>query len=62
MYEYFPSLSTNFNDLWARITSAVAEVTPDNLHHMWEEINFRWDICCAILNSMSDTSYKTWYV
>jgi hypothetical protein len=56
---YFPSLPTNFKDLSARITGAVAEVTPDNLHHMWEEIISMWDICCATLNSNTDTSDKT---
>jgi hypothetical protein len=30
-----------------RITSTVAEVMPDMLHHTCEETHYKWDICHA---------------
>jgi hypothetical protein len=38
-YVYFIPLSTNVDYLWTGITGANAEVTPDKLRHIWEEIN-----------------------
>jgi hypothetical protein len=38
---------TNVDDLRARITGALADVTPDMLHRTWREIHYRWDICRA---------------
>jgi hypothetical protein len=38
---YFSLLRANVSDLRARITGAVAEVTPDKLRRIWEDILYR---------------------
>jgi hypothetical protein len=42
---YVPPLPANLTEPKARITAAVAEVTPDMLDRVWLEIDFRWDVC-----------------
>jgi hypothetical protein len=53
----------NVNDLLARITGVVAEVTPDMLCHTWEEIHYRYISVVLPLevtsNRNSDKSEKT---
>jgi hypothetical protein len=40
---YFPA---NVIELQIRVTAAVAEVTPEKLRSVWQEIDYRWDACC----------------
>jgi hypothetical protein len=39
------SQSSDIDDLKRRITEAVAAVTCDMLRRVWEELNYRFDIC-----------------
>jgi hypothetical protein len=39
------SQSSNISDLKRRITEAVAVVTCDMLRRLWEELDYRFDIC-----------------
>jgi hypothetical protein len=39
------SLSPDVDDLKRRITEAVAAVTCDMLRRVWEELDYRFDIC-----------------
>ncbi|PSN39231.1 hypothetical protein C0J52_24166 [Blattella germanica] len=32
-------------ELRHRIAAAVQQVTPDMLQRVWQEIDFRWDVC-----------------
>jgi hypothetical protein len=42
---YVPPLPANVAGFRIRITAAVAEVTPEMLRRVWEETEYRWDIC-----------------
>lgn len=42
---YIPPLPKSLQDLRNRISAAVDEVTPDLLERVWQEIDFRWDVC-----------------
>jgi hypothetical protein len=42
---YVPPLPANVTELGTRITAAVAEVTPEMLRRVWQEIDYRWDVC-----------------
>ena len=42
---YIPSLPANVNKLKQRITIALKTVTPDMLHHVWEEQDYQLDMC-----------------
>lgn len=42
---YVTPLPANLAELRNRITATVALVTPDMLQRVWEEIDFRWDVC-----------------
>jgi hypothetical protein len=54
--------------MWAGIAGAVAEVAPDTLRPMWEEVHYRWDILSRYIwklrtsNCNSHTFDKTWCV
>jgi hypothetical protein len=39
---YVPPLPANVAELRTRITAAVAEVTPEMLRRVWQEIDYRW--------------------
>jgi hypothetical protein len=41
---FVPPLPTN-DELRTRISAAVAEVTPEMLRSVWQEIDYRWDVC-----------------
>jgi hypothetical protein len=41
------SQSSEIDDLKRRITEAVAAVTCDMLQRVWEELDYRFDICRA---------------
>jgi hypothetical protein len=41
------SQSSDIDDLKRRITEAVAAVTCDMLRRVWEELDYRSDICCV---------------
>lgn len=51
---YLPPLTANVDDPRTGITGASAEVSADKLRHTWEEIHFKWDICCATSRSQID--------
>jgi hypothetical protein len=40
-----PHLPANVAELRTRITDAVAEVMPEMLHSMWQDIDYRCDFC-----------------
>jgi hypothetical protein len=42
---FVPHLPANATELRTRITAAVAEMTPEMLHSVWQDIDYRWDIC-----------------
>jgi hypothetical protein len=42
---FVPPLPTNVAELRTRITVAVAEVTPEMLRSVWQDIDYRWDVC-----------------
>jgi hypothetical protein len=42
---FVPPLPANVADLRTRITAAVAEVTPEMLRSVWQDIDYRWDVC-----------------
>jgi hypothetical protein len=42
---FIPRLRANFAELRTRITAAVAEVTPEILRSVWQDIGYRWDVC-----------------
>lgn len=42
---YVPPLPATLPDLRARIYAAVEQVTPEMLVRVWEEIDYRWDVC-----------------
>lgn len=42
---YVPPLPTTLGDLRARITAAIAEIDRDTLHKVWQEIDYRLDVC-----------------
>ena len=42
---YVPPLPANLAELRNRITAAVELVTLDMLQRVWQEIDFRWDVC-----------------
>ena len=42
---YVPPLAENVNELKQRITIALETVTQDMLHRVWEELDYRLDVC-----------------
>jgi hypothetical protein len=42
---FVPPLPANVAELRTRITAAVAEVTPEMLRSVWQDIDYRWDVC-----------------
>ena len=42
---YVPPLPANVNELKQRITIALKTVTQDMLHRVWEELDYRLDVC-----------------
>jgi hypothetical protein len=42
---FVPPLPANFAELRTRITATVAEVTPEMLHSVWQDTDYRWDVC-----------------
>ena len=42
---YVPLLPVNANELKQRITIALETVTQDMLHRVWEELDYRLDVC-----------------
>jgi hypothetical protein len=42
---FVPPLPGNVVKLRTRITAAVAEVTPEMIRIVWQEIDYRWDVC-----------------
>ncbi|PSN46328.1 hypothetical protein C0J52_15200, partial [Blattella germanica] len=43
---YRPPVPANIAELRHRITAAVQEVILDMFHRVWQDIDFRWDVCC----------------
>jgi hypothetical protein len=42
---FIPPLPANVAELRTRITAAVAEVTPEMLCSLWQDIDYRWEVC-----------------
>jgi hypothetical protein len=42
---FVPPLPANVAELRTRITAAVAEVKPEMLRSVWQNIDYRWDVC-----------------
>jgi len=42
---YVPLLPANVNELKQRISIALETVTQDMLHRVWEELDYRLDVC-----------------
>jgi hypothetical protein len=42
---FVPPLPANIAELRIEITTAVAEVTPEMLLSVWQDIGYRWDVC-----------------
>jgi hypothetical protein len=40
-----PPLPANFAELRTRITASIAEVTPEMICSVWQDIDYRWGIC-----------------
>jgi hypothetical protein len=45
---FVPLLLANVIELRTRITTAVTEVTQEMLRSLWQETDYRWDVCCII--------------
>jgi hypothetical protein len=44
---FVPPLPASLEDLWAQITEVVATIDADMIPRIWDEIAYRWDICCV---------------
>ena len=42
---FVPPLHANVVELRTRITAAVAKVTPEMLRSVWQETDYRWEVC-----------------
>jgi len=42
---FVPPLPANVVELRTRITAAVAKVTPEMLCSVWQETDYRWEVC-----------------
>ena len=42
---FVPPLPANVVELRTRITAVVAKVTPDMLRSVWQETDYRWEVC-----------------
>jgi hypothetical protein len=42
---FVPPLPANVAELRIQITAAVVEVTPEMLRSVWQDIDYRWDVC-----------------
>ena len=42
---FVPPLPANVVELRTRITAAVTKVTPEMLRSVWQETDYRWDVC-----------------
>jgi hypothetical protein len=51
MYEYLkdtvyrPRLPNDLQELWQRITTAVTTIEEDLLERVWQELDYRLDVC-----------------
>jgi hypothetical protein len=58
---YVPPLPTTVDELQERITAAVKCVTPDVLHRVWSELDYRIDVCwvtSGVTLSVCDTTWN----
>jgi hypothetical protein len=61
-------LSANVFELRTRIIATVAEVTPEMLRSVWQEIGYRWDVCRIISGSLIEPQLSQielgvfWYI
>ena len=42
---FVPPLPVNVVELRTRITAVVAKVTPEMLRSVWQETDYRWEVC-----------------
>jgi hypothetical protein len=38
----------SLDELKERITAAIADVKRGTLQRVWQEMDYRWDVCCAV--------------
>jgi hypothetical protein len=43
---FVPPLPASLEELRAWITKVVTTIDADMIHRIWDEIVYRWDICC----------------
>jgi hypothetical protein len=48
---FIPPLPANVAELRSRFTATVAEVTPEMPHSVWQDIDYRWEVCHIINES-----------
>jgi hypothetical protein len=48
---FVPPLPASLEELWARVTEAVATINADMIHRILDEIAYRWDICRVTLEN-----------
>jgi hypothetical protein len=42
---FVPTLPRSLSELMQRITTAIASITRDTLHKVWDDLDYRLDIC-----------------
>ena len=48
---FVPPLPASLEELRAQITEVVTTIDADMRHRIWDEIAYRWDICCVTRGS-----------
>jgi hypothetical protein len=44
---FVPPLPATLEELQAQVTEAVVTIDANMIHRIWDEIAYRWDICCV---------------
>jgi len=44
---FVPPIPASLEELRAQITEVVTTIDADMIHRIWDEIAYRWDICCV---------------
>jgi len=44
---FVPPLPATLEELQAQVTEVVVTIDVDMIHRIWDEIAYRWDICCV---------------
>jgi hypothetical protein len=57
---YVPPLATPIQELSDRITHALQAITADRLHRVWDESDYRADVCCVTQGAFIEGLYLTY--